>query len=234
MNPTNPGLAAIGPRRHPLNFTAWPPRTAAFVAGWALALMAVVAGFSNFGAIVPLISRGDATRTAQNISASPVLFSLGIAGFLLVAVLDVIVAGALYMVFKSVNRRVSSAAGWMRAVYGVLLLVAISQLVIGFSLLDDPGAALPVLESFNTIWVIIQGFLFGTSMLLVGYLAYHAEFMAKVFGILLALAGIGYFADAVGMAFVPGFTAVFAQFLFVGEVVLIFWLLIRGRHLPAN
>lgn len=234
MSPTTPGMAAIAPRRHPLNFTTWSPRTAAVVAGWSLALMAVLAGLSNFGAIVPLIARGDATQTAQNISDSPVLFSFGIAGFLLVAILDVIVAGALYVVFKSVNRRLSSAAGWMRAVYAVLLVAAVSQLVIGFSLLDHPESALPVLESFNTIWVISQGFLFGTSMLLVGYLAYRAEFIAKVFGILLAIAGIGYFADAVGMAFVPDFTAVFAQFLFVGEVVLIFWLLIRGRHLPAS
>lgn len=216
-----------------MNFTAWSPRTAAIVAGIGLAIMAVLAGFANFGAIIPLIARGDAEQTAQNIFGAPLLFFVGVVSFFIVAVLDIIVAAALYTLFKPVSRRVSAAAAWMRSVYAVLLVVATSQLVIGFSLLGDPDAALPVLESFNTIWVIGQG-LFGISLLLVGYLAFRSGFVPKVFGILLAIAGIGYLADAIGMAFVPDFSAVFAQFMFVGEVVIIFWLLIVGRRLPAN
>jgi hypothetical protein len=143
------------------------------------------------------------------------------------------VAGALYTLLKPVNRRLSAAAGWLRSIYALLLLGAISQLVIGFTLLGDPEAALPVLESFNTVWVISLG-LFGVSLLLVGYLAFRSGFIARVFGILLAIAGIGYLADAIGMAFVPDFTAIFAKFLFVGEVAIIFWLLIKGRRLPSN
>ena len=195
--------------------------------------MAGLAGFGNFGAFVPLIVQGEAARTAQNITDSPVLFLAGVTSFAVVVLLDIIVAGALYTLFKPVSRRLSAAAAWMRAVYALLLVVAISQLVVGYSLLDDPEAALPVLESFNTIWVISQG-LFGLSLLLIGYLAFRSGFMAKVFGILLVIAGVGYLADAIGMIVIPDFTAVFAQFLFVGEVAIIFWLLIRGRRLPAN
>ncbi|WP_104165332.1 DUF4386 domain-containing protein [Cryobacterium sp. N22] len=218
--------------RHGLRFTTWSPRTAALVAGSGLAVMAVLGGFANFGAIA-LIIPGDATLTAQNISATPLLFWAGVVSFVIVALLDVLVAGALYVLLRPVNRRVSAAAGWLRTVYALLLLVAVSQLVIGFSLLEDPVAALPVLESFSTIWVISLG-LFGTSLLLVGYLAFRSGFMARIFGILLVVAGVGYLADAIGMAVIPGFTAVFAQFLFVGEVVIIFWLLIMGRRLPSR
>ena len=223
--------AALPPT--PMAFTAWSPRTAALVAGVALALMAVLGGFANFGALVPLVIPGDAGETARNISGSPLLFFSGVASFVVVALLDIIVAGALYTLFMPVSRRLSAAAAWMRTVYAVLLLVAISRLVVGFSMLGDPGTALPVVESFTTIWVISLG-LFGASLLLVGYLAFRAGFMAKVFGILLAVAGAGYLADAVGMVFVPDFTAVFAQFLFVGEVTMILWLLIRGRRLAAH
>ncbi len=219
--------------QHPMNFTTWSPRTAAVVAGIALAIMAVLGGLANFGAIVPLIARGDAEQTAQNISSSPLLFFAGVASFAVVALLDIIVAGALYTLFKPVSRRFSAAAAWLRSVYAVLLVVALSQLVIGFSLLGDPETALPVLESFNTIWVISLG-MFGISLLLVGYLASRSGFIPKVFGLLLAIAGIGYLADAIGMAFIPDFGAVFAQFMFVGEVAIIFWLLIKGRRLPAN
>ena len=105
--------------------------------------------------------------------------------------------------------------------------------MIGFSLLGDPEAALPVLESFNRIWVISLG-VFGISLLLVGYLAFRSGFVPKIFGILLVIAGIGYLADAIGMIFIPDFSALFAQFMFVGEVAIIFWLLIAGRRLPAN
>ncbi|GAB3136057.1 hypothetical protein GCM10027057_12770 [Marisediminicola antarctica] len=183
--------------------------------------------------LVPLIVPGDAVQSAQNISGAPLLFFSGVASFAVVAFLDIVVAGALYTLFKPVNRRLSAAAAWMRTVYAVLLLVAISRLVVGFSMIGDPETALPVLESFTTIWVISLG-LFGASLLLVGYLAFRSGFIAKVFGILLAIAGAGYLADAVGMAVVPDFTAVFAQFLFVGEVAIIFWLLIRGRRRAAN
>jgi hypothetical protein len=121
----------------------------------------------------------------------------------------------------------------MRVAYAVLFVIAISRLVIGYSLLGDPEAALAAFTSFTTIWVISLG-LFGLCLVLVGYLAFRSGFVARVFGVLLAIAGIGYLADAIGKAVVPDFTAVFAQFLFVGEVAIIFWLLIRGRRLPAN
>jgi hypothetical protein len=233
MNATTLDSSPTAVPRHALNFTSWSPRTAALVAGVGLAVMAVLGGFGNFGALVPLIIPGDAATTAQNISGSPVLFLSGVASFVIVAILDIIVAGALYTLLKPVNRRLSAAAGWLRSIYALLLLGAISQLVIGFTLLGDPEAALPVLESFNTVWVISLG-LFGVSLLLVGYLAFRSGFIARVFGILLAIAGIGYLADAIGMAFVPDFTAIFAKFLFVGEVAIIFWLLIKGRRLPSN
>lgn len=218
--------------RRPLNFATWSPRTAALVAGIALALMAVLGGFANFGALVPLITPGNAVQTAQSISASPFLFLSGVASFVIVSLLDILVAGAFYTLFKSVSRRLSAVAAWIRTVYALLLVVAISQLVIGYSLLGDPEAALPVLESFNTIWVISLG-LFGISLLLVGYLVFRSGFIAKIFGILLALSGVGYLADAIGMVVITDFSAAVAQFTFPGEVAIIFWLLIRGRRLPS-
>jgi len=233
MNHTTPETSSSAVPRRPRGLASWSPRTAALIAGVALSLMAVLGGFANFGVLVPMITPGDAAQTAQNISGSRLLFLSGVASFVIVALLDILVAGALYTLFKPVSRRISTAAAWLRTIYALLLMVAVSRLLVGWSLLGNPEKALPVLESFNTIWVISLG-LFGISLLLVGYLAIRSAFMAKVFGILLALAGAGYVADAIGMVFIPGFTAVFAQFMFVGEVAIIFWLLIRGRRLPSN
>ncbi|TFC10370.1 DUF4386 domain-containing protein [Cryobacterium algoritolerans] len=222
----------VGERRPArLNFTTWPPRTASLVAGTALALMAVLAGLGNFGAIVPLVTPGNAVKTAQDISESGSLFLAGIGSLFVVTILDLIVAGALYALFRSVSPVLSAVAAWARVVFAGVFMVAIGQLVNAYTLLDHPVASLRSIEAFTAIWVTGLG-VFGIHLLLVGYLAYRSGFMARIFGILLAVAGLGYLADAVGTVLVPGFTAVFGQFLFVGEVALIFWLLIRGRRLP--
>jgi len=210
--------------------TAKSQRSASLVAGLALALMAVLSGFGVFGAIQPSITPGNAEATAAAILGSELMFRLGIASLILVIVLDVIAASALYTVFAPVNQSLSRMAAWFRLAYSVVFLVAILQLPIAVSLLAEPVAALRAIEAFYTIWYIGL-ILFGFHLLLIGYLAFRSGFMAKVFGILLILAGIGYAVDGFGLVIIPDFTAFLGQFLFVGEVVLIFWLLIRGRRL---
>lgn len=212
---------------------AWSPRTASLVAGIALALMAVLAGFGNFGAIVPLVTPDDAAQTARAIADSAPLFLFGVGSLAVVAILDLIVAGSLYALFRPVNPVLSAVAGWTRVVFAAVFLVAIGRLVSAFTLLDRPDEALREIEAFSTIWVTGLG-LFGIHLVVIGYLAYRSGFMARIFGVLLVIAGLGYLADAAGTVFVSGFTAVFGQFLFVGELALIFWLLIRGRRLTPG
>ncbi|MCU1518258.1 MAG: hypothetical protein JWQ75_2979, partial [Pseudarthrobacter sp.] len=67
-------------------------------------------------------------------------------------------------------------------------------------------------------------------LLLIGYLAYRSGFMARIFGVLLIIAGLGYLADGFLTVLAPDFTFSFALYVFVGEVALIFWLLIMGRR----
>lgn len=50
-----------------LNHSSWPQRQASIVAGISLLLMAVLAGFGNFGALVPLIVAGGSEATAQTL-----------------------------------------------------------------------------------------------------------------------------------------------------------------------
>ena len=69
-------------------------RKSALVAGFGLLLMAILAPIANFGVFETLIVPGDATATADNIMASPGLFRTGIFVFLIVAILDVVVAWA--------------------------------------------------------------------------------------------------------------------------------------------
>jgi hypothetical protein len=216
-----------------LDFRKWSPRTASLIAGIGLAGMAIVMPIGYFGGIMPLVTAGDPEATASSIAASPLPYLGGIAAILVVILLDFVVAGAWYALFKSVNRRLSAAAAWIRVAYTVLFGVAAAQLVNAFLLLDDPVRALAAIETYTAIWVASLG-LFGIHLLVIAYLIIRADFIATIFGILLAIAGAAYIVDAIGIVFGLGLPIRLGTFGFVGEVAIIFWLFIKGRRLPAD
>ncbi|MFM9877212.1 MAG: DUF4386 domain-containing protein [Rhodoglobus sp.] len=202
-------------------------RRASLIAGIALALMAVLAGVANFAVLTPMVIPGDAAATASAIAASEPLFRAGIAMLVVVVLLDVIVAAALRTVFASVNAALSSAAGWFRVAYAAVFPVAIAQLATALTALDRPDAVLASTTAFATIWDFAL-IIFGGHLLVVGYLAFRSGFMPRVFGILLLIAGAGYLVDGFMTVLVaqPPFTI--TTFTFVGELALMFWLLIAG------
>jgi hypothetical protein len=207
------------------------PGSASLVAGIALALMAIFGAWAHLGALAPLFVEGDALRTTENIAAAEPLFRVGTAAMIVMAVLDIIVAVALYLVLEPVNRGVALASAAFRIVYTAGLMVAVGFLVQVPALLDDPEQVLRAVESYDAIWQTSL-ILFSVHLLLIGYLGYRSGFMPRVFGILLAVAGVGYLADGFGGILIPDFSPTFTFFTFIGEVALIFWLLVSGRRLP--
>lgn len=220
-------------------------RRASVIAGTGLLLMAVLGVFSNFVVLEGLVTQGDATQTANDIMNSEVMFRFGIVSLFVVAVLDVVMAWALFAVFKPVNRGLSLLAAWFRAVYAGVFMVAIAQLVGALSLLNNAeyltvfnteqlrAQALLEINTFHDIWS--AGFiLFSFHLLLLGYLAYRSGYVPKVLGVLLVIAGLGYLIDSFGPVLSAGYSVELAMFTFVGEVVLIFCLLIKGRRIVLN
>jgi hypothetical protein len=208
-------------------------RAASLIAGTGILLLAVLAAFGNFIAVGALVTRGDAAKTAQDILASEGLFRWGVASLILVAVLDIIVAGALLTVFEPVNRRVSAMAAWFRVAYAVVFLAGIGQLVVALGVLGDPSQTLRAIDTYTAIWN--AGLvLFAVHLLLIGYLAYRSGFIPRVVGILLVVAGLGYLTDGFGAVLVPGYSLNIAQFTFVGEVALIISLLINSRRMTSE
>jgi len=210
-----------------------PLRVASVVAGSGLALLTILAVFGNFLVLKRLIAPGDPATTMTNIAESTGLFRWGIASLLAAAVLDVVIAAALLRLFTPVNRDISRLAAWFRLTYAAVFLVAISQLTGVLPAIDNPEQAQRSIDSFNAIWNAGL-ILFGMHLLLIGYLAYRSGFIAKIIGILLVIAGLGYLIDRFGTVLVSGYALGVAQVTFVGEAVLIFWLLIRGRRLTLN
>ncbi len=216
-------------------------RKAAAVAGVGLLVMAVVAGLTNFGIFESLITRGDAAKTVADVQASEGLFRLGIVGWVLVAILDAVVAWAFLVFFKPVHEGLSTLAAWFRLAYASILMVAASQLLGAIQLMGSAdyakllgtgqlqAEAMIKLDTFYAIWDVGLIF-FGLHLLLLGYLAYKSGYTPKLLGVLVVATGLGYTLDSFGLLLTADPWVKVTMVTFVGEVILFVWLLIKGRR----
>jgi len=214
-------------------------RNSAIVAGLGLLFMAIIAPIAQFGVLQKLIVAGDPTITAKNIIASVGIFRIGICIFLIVAVLDVVVAWALYILLKPVNKSVSLLAAWFRVAYAAIFVSAVNNLLTVLQLLSGSdylkvfetnqlnAQVLLSLNSFTDGWNIGLA-IFGLHLSVVGYLVFKSGYFPKFLGILVMIAGLGYLIDNLGKLLSANYTVSIAMFTFIGEVLLIFWLLWRG------
>ncbi|MDH5396614.1 MAG: DUF4386 domain-containing protein [Cyclobacteriaceae bacterium] len=211
-------------------------KQAAVIAGLGLLLMALIAPFSYFQVVEGLIVPGDAAATAVNVSSSANALRWAIVGFLIIIILDVLVAWALYVFLRPVNKMLSLLAAWFRVIYAALFAVALNDLFGVLHLVGNTGLAdFPVhgqmmlfLQNFQSGWDLSL-FVFGVHLLLLGVLMYQSGYMPKILASLVVLAGIGYGVDSIGKTLWATYTLDLAIYTFPGEVLLIFWLLIKGR-----
>ena len=126
-----PAPRAAGSRQgttaDPGHEAGWTVRRAGVVAGVALLVMVPLAAFADFVVVKGMITPGDGPATAAEIVAREGTFRLGVLAWLLVVVLDVVVAWALYRVFRPVSPAVSMLAAVFRFVYAAVLLVAVGH-----------------------------------------------------------------------------------------------------------
>ena len=222
------------PPRHTVSL-----KTAALVAGLALLLMAILAPIANFGILMKLYIPGDAAATFQNFTTSSGSVRWAVLLFLMVAILDVIVAWALYLVFKPVNQGLSLLTGWIRLVYAAILGMALFSLLNVLQLVGNTAypaifgpqqlhtQTLLAFQSFQDGWSL--GLLvFGIHLLLLGYLTFKSGLFPKWLGILVIIAGLGYGIDSTGKILLPGYDLNLAAYTFLGEVLLMGWLIWRG------
>lgn len=224
---------------------AWSLSRASATAGIGLVLMIVPAFLGNFVAVEGLVTAGDAVRTASDISASMGLFRFGIASLFAVVLLDVVVAVALYRVFRSVSVAASMLAAAARLVYAAIFMVAISHLAGVANLLgstesvallgSEPVQAQALLgvESYLDTWS--AGLLvFGLHLLVIGWLAWRSGYVPRVLAALLAVAGLGYTFDSMAAVLMGHGAPTIAEYTFVGEVLLAVWLIVWSRRLARG
>ncbi len=229
----------------PTTTTTTAPRTAAgWAAGGYLAIF-VLAIFANFLALSPVLQPGDAAGTAAALGESGTSFRLGAVAFLGIFVIDVVVAWALWVLFRPVHRDLSLLAAWFRLTYTVVLGAALGFLYAALWLTDTPGALgeanedgiLLALQTFDFTWVAgLAGF--GAHLVVLGLLMLKARGPRWIAWLLMA-AGAAYVLDTVAHLVLADYEASADLFLaivalpsVIGEMSFVVWLLLvaTGRR----
>jgi hypothetical protein len=218
---------------------------AALIAGLGLLIMAIAAPFAELYAYPQLVTPKNAAETVQNILANKTLFTSAIVGYMIAFLCDVLVAWALYLLLKPVDEDLSLLTAWFRLVYTVIALVALLNLVTVSGLLSASNSlaasqsdqlyaqVMLLLTTFRSHWYFGLLF-FGIHLGLLGYLVFRSNYIPKILGVLLIIAGLGYLLSNLRPFLFPDIHLAFAEYTFYGELIFILWLLIKGPRIKES
>jgi hypothetical protein len=213
-------------------------------------LIIIVAGIvAEFVIRMPLIVPGDAAATAGNITDSEWLFRISIVSDLIMLFFDVVVALALYVLLKPINRSLALLAAFFRLVMNAILginLVNLTSAIVfsgGSPYLEvfEPdqlqALALHFLKAHSSGYDIGLVF-FGVHLFIVGYLVFKSDSLPRILGILLLFASFGYIIDSLANVLlsdehpVVSIAASILIFLaLVAELSLSIWLIVKGSKI---
>ena len=190
-----------------------------------------------------LIVHGNATATADHLRASESLLRIGIASELFHQVICVFLVLALYRLFKAVNE----AHARQLVILGALVSVPIMFL----NVINEIAALILVsgadflsvfekrqLDALAYLFIRLHGqgisvasIFWGLWLFPFGMLVIRSGFIPRILGVLLMIAGAAYLASAFASLLLPRYghpVGEVAGVLEIGEVPIIFWLLIWG------
>ena len=220
-------------------------RKAALIAGLGILIMVAGAPFAEMYVFPKLILQGDAEQTTKNIIANKQLFIAGMFGYLITFICDIIVAWALYIVFKPVNENFSLLTAWFRLVYAVIAIVGLLNIVGIINLLSPSHylfASRPD-QLYLQVILLVRSFkstfsfgilFFAIHLILLGSLIFKTPYIPTVLGILLIISGIGYLMTALKPFLFPGVNIDFAVYTFYGELIFMLWSLIKGSRIKEH
>lgn len=215
------------------------PNKTARIAGFLYLLQIPLGVFGILYVPKALMVPGDAAATASNILSNEFLFRLSIVSAILAALVTVVTALFLYKVLKPVHKTYAKLM-----VICTLVVAPISMLnelnhVVVLLLLKGPEYLTIFTASQLQTWVSvfldlhkygiqIVGIFFGLWLLPMGYLVFKSNYIPKIIGVFLIITCFGYLIDFVKFFLFPSVGVVISEFTFLGEVMMVFWLLIKG------
>lgn len=197
-------------------------RTLSKIAGISYLVIFFAAVFANFFVLESI--QNDPLFTIQE---NHTMVRLGILAFMITVVFDVVVAWALYHLYK--ENILSGLSTLFRMMHAAIMGVAIFALPVALTLTTAEDI-LHQADLFNTIW-LIGLFFFGIHLILLGRILGKPKFIT----IFLVIAGIMYMVDTGAhflLADYEDYSSVFLALVAIpsifGEMALSIWLLVKG------
>ncbi len=210
-----------------------PTRKSALVAGIALLVMAVAAGFTYGYIHNTLVVPGNSEATLNNLESHQFLFTLEILGWIFILLCDVVVAWALYVFFRNENRRLSLFTAATRIIYSAILGAAIYYLI-QVNGTESVNIVMSYLHNFENTWSLGL-IIFGFHLFLLGALVLKSKRIHNFWGIVLVFAAVSYVIIYSSKLLLPEFEnqviaveTILSLPMAFGEIGFAFWLIIRG------
>lgn len=213
-------------------------KTTARLTGIGYLIIFITGFYGNFYVLEGLVEPGSEQATFHNIVDNPATFSKGVFAFVLMALIDLVLAWPLYTMLKETNRKLALASSLLRVFNAAFFFAALSGLFDIYAKMNAGGLTVfhtaSSLVQFNLFWTI--GLLiFGLHLLLLGKLIWDSSFFPKPLGLLIAIAGAGYVIDCTAQLSLSNysnykelFEAIVICGGVIGEFSFTIWLLVKG------
>jgi hypothetical protein len=214
-------------------------------------LYLAIIGLGLFGEMFvreAIIVPGDAAATMGRIAASQGLWRAGIAGDLLMHVLDVPLIVILYLLLRPVSRSLSLTAALLNVVQTAVLAANKLNLLVPVFLIEGGGylaAFSPEqLQALGRLAIKAHAYGFGIGLLFFGFtcvvqgvLTWRSGYLPKALGALFLVAGLGYVLNGFAMVLAPAFSVAIFPYtmapILAGELAMCLWLLFKGVDMKA-
>ena len=182
---------------------------------------------------------GDAAATAAMIRLHGDFFRLGFATYLIEAFSDLVLAWLFYVLLRPVHRDLALLSAFFGLVsmslfavtkmfYFSAPLLLKSKYLTAFSPDQIDGLAGAFLSLYGGLSGLFMLF-YGTAWIIRGYLTFRSDYLPRFLGILMAVAGLGFFAKNLTKLLAPVYSSdILLAPMFLNVVVLAIWMLVRG------
>ena len=198
-------------------------RKAAIVVGIGLIISFFLAFFVDDFILSNLIAPGDTAALANDIKANEMLFSIAVAGYLIILACDAAIALALYVILKPANKSLASLTAVLRLLYTAIMVISVLALV--FQFID--------VYSYGTIKLWIGYIFFTFHLFVAGYSVFKSGYIPRGLGVLLIIASFCYpILFYVNFLVPEALLLIFMVLAIIGEISLGLWLLLKSAKIP--
>jgi hypothetical protein len=196
----------------------------------------IVAGIFSLMYVPSKLITEDAAQTANNILGNELLFRFGIAGSLFSQLLFIFAVILLYHLFKSVSRVCTLNMLVFALVSVPIAMISTLGKIAALELAGSNNDLMMLFLNLNNQGIIIASIFWGLWLFPLGNLIRQSGYFPKFIGPAVMIGGIGYFFGSFAQLLMPNSEKIISIFeiLTLGEIVFIFWLIIKGARLPEN